>query len=235
MAEKGWGALLPVRLHDVSPRARRCRRSPPTLAAENAAALETVERLLPRASWAPIRPASATGEQTVARDGPRRRRARRPRVLELDGPRAITAIRGQDAARATARTRWPPLRKLVLRITWDGQKKPAVWCPLGDFFGTAPGVNLLQVAADRHDRRRAATPTGTCRLPRTPWSSWSTKTAGDREIEFEIVHAPLGAAVRGPGPLPLPSGTATSFPLPEGPLARLDHAADRKAAGGSAA
>ena len=29
----------------------------------------------------------------------------------------------------------------MLKITWDGQKEPAVWCPLGDFFGTAPGVN----------------------------------------------------------------------------------------------
>ena len=36
------------------------------------------------------------------------------------------------------------LRKMALRITWDGQAKPAVWCPLGDFFGTAPGVNLYK-------------------------------------------------------------------------------------------
>ena len=36
------------------------------------------------------------------------------------------------------------LRKLALRITWDGQPQPAVWCPLGDFFGTAPGVNLYK-------------------------------------------------------------------------------------------
>ena len=36
------------------------------------------------------------------------------------------------------------LRKLVLQITFDGQAKPAVWCPLGDFFGTAPGVNLYK-------------------------------------------------------------------------------------------
>ena len=36
------------------------------------------------------------------------------------------------------------LRRLALRITWDGQDKPAVWCPLGDFFGTAPGENLYK-------------------------------------------------------------------------------------------
>jgi hypothetical protein len=33
------------------------------------------------------------------------------------------------------------LRELVLEIRWDGEAEPSVWCPLGDFFGTAPGWN----------------------------------------------------------------------------------------------
>ena len=33
------------------------------------------------------------------------------------------------------------LRELALQITWDGEAEPSVWAPLGDFFGTAPGVN----------------------------------------------------------------------------------------------
>jgi hypothetical protein len=33
------------------------------------------------------------------------------------------------------------LRELSLRISWDGEAQPSVWAPLGDFFGTAPGVN----------------------------------------------------------------------------------------------
>ena len=36
------------------------------------------------------------------------------------------------------------LRELALRITWDNEKSPAVWTPLGDFFGTAPGENLYE-------------------------------------------------------------------------------------------
>ena len=36
------------------------------------------------------------------------------------------------------------LRQLALRITWDDEKSPAVWTPLGDFFGTAPGENLYK-------------------------------------------------------------------------------------------
>ena len=28
-----------------------------------------------------------------------------------------------------------------MRITWDGEASPSVFTPLGDFFGTSPGVN----------------------------------------------------------------------------------------------
>lgn len=34
------------------------------------------------------------------------------------------------------------LRELTLSITWDKDTKPSVWAPLGDFFGSAPGINL---------------------------------------------------------------------------------------------
>jgi Protein of unknown function (DUF2961) len=36
------------------------------------------------------------------------------------------------------------LRSLVLIVTFDGAKEPQIWCPLGDFFGSAPGVNPYQ-------------------------------------------------------------------------------------------
>ncbi len=64
-------------------------------------------------------------------------------VAQISGPRAITAIKlkvGKDVADAA----WTRLRELVLKITWDDDKKPSVWCPLGDFFGTAPGINLYK-------------------------------------------------------------------------------------------
>lgn len=61
-------------------------------------------------------------------------------LAKIEGPRAITAIKCKMdfADRKEANV---TLRELVLKITWDGQQKPAVWCPLGDFFGTAPGPN----------------------------------------------------------------------------------------------
>jgi hypothetical protein len=61
-------------------------------------------------------------------------------VLQLPGPRAITAIKvkmdvpeGEDG--------YDLLRSIGLYIYWDNQTAPSVWAPLGDFFGSAPGVN----------------------------------------------------------------------------------------------
>jgi hypothetical protein len=33
------------------------------------------------------------------------------------------------------------LRSIDLYMYWDGEKEPSVWSPLGDFFGTGPGIN----------------------------------------------------------------------------------------------
>jgi len=36
------------------------------------------------------------------------------------------------------------LRELALSIAWDDDAQAAVWTPLGDFFGTAPGINRFK-------------------------------------------------------------------------------------------
>lgn len=62
-------------------------------------------------------------------------------VLELKGKKAITGIRVVVPDKyQTADV----LRKTTLSIHWDGQEYPAVWSPLGDFFGSAPGFNPYQ-------------------------------------------------------------------------------------------
>ncbi len=73
-------------------------------------------------------------------------------LARLDGKRAITAIRMNVIGtikmgdKGSTNMPIPPdirdlLRELVLRIYWDGESRPSVWVPLGDFFGTAPGIN----------------------------------------------------------------------------------------------
>jgi hypothetical protein len=57
---------------------------------------------------------------------------------QLDGPGVIrrlkVSVRNDDSAAET-------LRSLVLIGTFDGAARPQIWCPVGDFFASSPGVN----------------------------------------------------------------------------------------------
>jgi len=67
-------------------------------------------------------------------------------IIKLNGAMAITELRMKMSFK-DREDEMAALRKVVLKITWDGQEEPAVWCPLGDFFGTAPGVNKYKSLA----------------------------------------------------------------------------------------
>jgi len=60
-------------------------------------------------------------------------------LLDTNGPGHITQMW------MTVYDRW--LRELVLRIYWDGEEKPSVYCPLGDFFLNGWGKALETSAA----------------------------------------------------------------------------------------
>ena len=59
-------------------------------------------------------------------------------VSRLNGTQAITYLGVRGSLKAIAPETW---RNVVLKIYWDGEKSPSVWVPLGDFFGTGPGLN----------------------------------------------------------------------------------------------
>ena len=61
-------------------------------------------------------------------------------VCRYEQPGAITAIVVKPPLGSPSENR-KLLRDLALSIKWDGAKEADVWSPLGDFFGTAPGVN----------------------------------------------------------------------------------------------
>jgi hypothetical protein len=61
-------------------------------------------------------------------------------AFQLGGRNTITCIR-VDTDSFKSPDDYDILRELVLQIYWDGESEPGVWVPLGDFFGTAPGVN----------------------------------------------------------------------------------------------
>jgi hypothetical protein len=64
-------------------------------------------------------------------------------VASLTGPRAITSL-GIQLDPASLADADKLLRAVTIGIHWDGEESPSVWSPLGDFFGTAPGVNLYR-------------------------------------------------------------------------------------------
>jgi hypothetical protein len=61
-------------------------------------------------------------------------------VAKFGGSGAITRIRMKMNLPASPADR-DVLREMAIQIKWDGESTPSVWAPLGDFFGTAPGLN----------------------------------------------------------------------------------------------
>ena len=59
------------------------------------------------------------------------------------GAGAITGIRVRFEPPLTPADR-DLLREISVQMSWDGDSKLAVWAPLGDFFGTAPGPNVYR-------------------------------------------------------------------------------------------
>jgi len=65
-------------------------------------------------------------------------------AARIKGARAITALRVKVEGLTSRASEFLAMRELALRITFDRETEPAVWAPLGDFFGSAPGINLYK-------------------------------------------------------------------------------------------
>jgi hypothetical protein len=62
--------------------------------------------------------------------------------IKLAGGGAVRALKVKPLGLPDDRLKQEDiLRELTLSISWDGEEKPSVWAPLGDFFGTSPGIN----------------------------------------------------------------------------------------------
>jgi len=133
-------------------------------------------------------------------------------IANLTGPRAITAIKCKMDFK-DRESQMLPLRELALKITWDGQKDPAVWSPLGDFFGTAPGRNYYKALP------LGMTPDGFYCYWYMPFAkSAVVELVNDgtvaREAKFSITHAPLTREFKGLGHFHA-KWHRDVFPLPE--------------------
>jgi hypothetical protein len=111
-------------------------------------------------------------------------------VADLRGPRAVTGItchlHGTRSAAETERA----LRELTITIAWDDEAAPSVWSPLGDFFGSAPGINPFrsQPCGMTRDGMYAAwyMPFGSRAVIRT-----ANDGPAARDLSFSVIHEPL--------------------------------------------
>jgi len=190
LAEKGWGQYYHF-TYTLYPKDTAVPAFKLPLAAEETAALAAANEFLDTKCGtdpAGPRPGEATEEKTVEVEA-----GKTVRVAELAGPRAITALR------AKLELPQPPediaaLRELCLRITWDGEAEPAVWSPLGDFFGSAPGFKKYSSLP------LGVTDDGFYALWYMPFAkSAVVELANDgkekRAVKFQITHAPLARPI----------------------------------------
>jgi hypothetical protein len=115
----------------------------------------------------------------------------------IEGRRAITAIRVK-ASPASPEEAAVMLRELALRISWDGEKSPSVWAPLGDFFGTAPGINKFRSLP------LGMTDDGLYSLWYMPFDAGArvelvNDGAVERTVELRVTHAPVARPAAGLG------------------------------------
>jgi hypothetical protein len=137
VADEGWGAYYHFD-YSTFPKGTEVPTFTRELSADDNAALDEADRALshcgPREF--PDGHAVTRGEGMLAGHGG-------STTAKLDGPGAVALVR--------VKLDLPPppadrdvLRQVTLQIRWDGEKSASVWAPLGDFFGTAPGVNTYQ-------------------------------------------------------------------------------------------
>ena len=194
VADKGWGNYFHF-TYASYPAGTTLPTFSTALAAQHADQLKSVDRFFAKqlgSDPAGKRPGQVTLTQSVA-VAP----GQTARVAKIDGSRAITTLWVKTKF-ANRQDEISGLRKMALRITWDGQAKPAVWCPLGDFFGTAPGVNLYKTLMT------GMTDQGFYSYWYMPFASSAVielvnEDTAVRNVDFEITHAPLERSFEGLG------------------------------------
>ena len=137
VADAGWGKYYQF-TYSIFPPGTAVRPFRLPIPKADAAALTHAASLLGQAGSDPAgsRPLERT-EAVEASLSPGQTRE----VIRLDGPQAITALKVRLDLPAGAGAQRKLLRSLVLKLTWDDDATPAVWSPLGDFFGVVGGAS----------------------------------------------------------------------------------------------
>ncbi|HTO04592.1 MAG TPA: glycoside hydrolase family 172 protein, partial [Opitutus sp.] len=192
VAAPGWGKYYHFN-YTLFPEKTRLRTFKRHLSAEDASALDAADRKLGRCGENPEmqRPRGhvttscalkiAAGATAV--------------VADLRGASEIFELRVKVELPTEIEAQRQRLRELTLAITWDDDTEPAVWSPLGDFFGCAGGaVPFRTLAAGLRDDG-----TFYC-FWRMPYAnralvSVTNESAETVAMTWEIEHAPLSRSI----------------------------------------
>ena len=188
VGEKGWGRYFHF-TYTIYPEGTDVPTFRLPLSADETKALAAADEFF-RTGFGTDPAKKRQGEKTETRDV-KAKAGGAATVIELKGPRAITALKVKiDGDFEDRDEEMAALRELVLQIAWDGEKAPSVWSPVGDFFGTAPGVNEYKSFP------LGLTKEGGYSFWYMPFAKSATvKLINDgkkeRKVSFEVTHAPL--------------------------------------------
>jgi len=187
VGEKGWGNYYQF-VYETFPKGTVVPTFKRELAADETAALAAADEILSNKRGEDPK-GKRDGEAAVSKSAAVGA-GKAVAVARLDGPRAITAIRVKMPAAASKEEEIAALRELAIRISWDGEKTPSVWAPLGDFFGTAPGINKYKSLP------LGMTDEGFYSVWYMPFAKGAVVEiandgAAERTVEVGVTHAPL--------------------------------------------
>ena len=134
VADKGWGNRYQF-TYTRFPEGTVVPTFQMKLSPEDAAALDNANNILGRCADPPGPTAGEKTEIASIHAEP----GKESPVTVLTGSGAITALKVKLDLPKDPEALRSLLGQLTLSITWDGGKSPAVWSPLGDFFGYAGG------------------------------------------------------------------------------------------------
>lgn len=134
VAEPGWGQYYHFNYISF-PEGTEVEPFDPEVRGEKLRALQQVNGFFKnKMGENPHGPSAETGSSTVVEAGEENV------LVDLEGSGAISSLKVRLQVEDETKME-EILRKLVLKIKWDGKEEVAVWSPLGDFFGTSPGWN----------------------------------------------------------------------------------------------
>jgi len=139
VADEDWGMYYHF-TYTTYPKETRLPTFKRNLSSEESAALDKANKILTNCGADPAgkRPGEITEQKTVKLEP-----GQTATIVDIKGPRAITALKVNLDVPDTP-GEFGVLRELALRMSWDNPQQPSVWSPLGDFFGTAPGVSFYR-------------------------------------------------------------------------------------------